>query len=79
MSIALCLLSGLLALPVTFSQSTWCTRPSNCHFLYGWHDHYLVLDNLSLLLLLAALLLFIAMRQPGWARPPSTATPETAH
>lgn len=77
-STGLCLLSGVLALAVSPSQSMWCTRVSNCHFLYSWHDHYLLLDNLSLLLLLAAFLLFIAMRQPAWAGPASPATPGSA-
>lgn len=77
-STGLCLVSGVLALAVSPSQSMWCTRVSNCHFLYSWHDHYRLLDNLSLLLLLGAWLLFIAMRQPGWAKPPSSATPGSA-
>ncbi len=63
-ALGLSLLSGLAFLSVDPLNSMTCTRSGNCHYVYGWHAKYDLIQNLALVTLLAAIYLFLYSRWP---------------
>ena len=41
-----------------------CSTPADCHYVYAWHAQYNLIQNLGLLTLLAAIMLFSYSRRP---------------
>ena len=63
-ALGLSLLAGLAFLGTEPLMSRTCTSPSECHYLYGWHDRSDLLQNVGGLLLVAAILVFWLGRLP---------------
>ena len=63
-ALGLSLLAGFAYLSVEPLVSMACTTPADCHFVYAWHDHYDLVQNLGMVALLAAFLTFLWGRRP---------------
>ena len=63
-ALGLMLLSGLGYLSAEPLMSQVCTSVNDCHYLYGWHDHYGVFQDVGWLMAVAAILVFWFSRLP---------------
>jgi hypothetical protein len=63
-AVGLSLLGGLALSSPAPLMSMVCPSVSDCHYVYGWHQHYELLQNLGGLLVLTAILLFLFSRLP---------------
>lgn len=63
-ALGMSLLAGLAYLSVEPLNSMTCSTPADCHYVYAWHAQYNLIQNLGLLTLLAAIMLFSYSRRP---------------
>ena len=63
-ALGLLLLGGLGALSAEPLMSQACTSVTDCHYLYWWHDHYAVFQDVGGLMAFAAVLVFWFSRLP---------------